>query len=956
MKPFCKDYLKSIKGIRKGGHETEGSYYPIIQTLLDDFAKEKGVKRFHSLVLPEQVAQMGAPDLRIEAGDSLIGYIEVKDPKRVSPLSALPKPDRERFEKYQKAPNMNIILTNAAEYRLYRNGKMILDPVSAFDLNDSKVVDEDGLLRLLDTFLEYVLPEHYTPDKLAEALAGRTKWLYDAIKEAREAGDKNMAIFYEGFRTLLISTLTPDEFDDLFAQTITFGLLAARYKAGDEDFERNKAHSFIPPTIGILKSLFNYVSRTDMPDSMNWVVDDLAKVLKRADVPSMMKAYFKHEAAGDPIFYFYQKFLRVYEPKKSEQLGVYYTPEPVISYIVRSVNLILKRHFGRQGGLADEKPVKVLDPAGGTLGFLAEAMRVAFNEYPNQGSVENWGKPHVLENFYGFEFMMAPYVLGHLKMAFMFEELDCQLESDERIQYYLTNTLDLPKESRAGSQMHGYDPVIHEISEEAEEAAKVKRKDTPILVIIGNPPYSGHSQNPSKQRRVVEKGEDYYPANKKPPIVERDGKYILDWDAAEEKVVKGVAQPVPMVKRTAKEQKEVDAFTWIGRLIQDYKIDNGRWLDERNPKWLDDDYVKFFRFAQWKTDQLGEGVIAFITNHGYIDNPTFRGMRQSLMRDFDEMYILDLHGSFRKKEVCPDGSRDENVFDIMNGVAIIFLVKTGEGKGCKVFHQELWGLRNTKYEWLKGNDVESTVWNELSPSEPTCFFMPRDESLEGTYREFWGIDEVFRINSVGIVTGKDELAIHWTRQENAELIASVVGISVDEFYSKYKVVKSKIPRIQEELKAGGEGKIISILCRPFDKRSICYVKKGGGLIERPRPDVMAHMIECENLGLLVCKHVSLLSWQHAFVTDSVEGNCSVSSKTKEREYLFPLYLCNHATGDKEPNLLPNLQSNLKSTYKINPTPEQILYYVYAILYSNIPRKVQAVSDSRLPEDSFSLDV
>src|SRR4030065_744286 len=385
----------------------------------------------------------------------------------------------------------------------------------------------------------------------------------------------------------------------------------------------------IPRTIGILRDVFRFVSLGDLPRQMEWIIDDISDVLATTNVYKILDEYFNKHKGKDPIVHFYETFLAEYDPKTREKVGVYYPPEPVVSYIVRSLHHVLKEHFKRSDGLAGE-PVPVLDPAAGTLTFLAEAAKLAVEEFVSkygEGAKANFIRNHILKNFYAFELMMAPYAVGHLKMSFLLEELGYKLQKDDRFKLYLTNTLEM--EELAQTSL----PGMASLSEESHLAGKVKR-ERPILVILGNPPYSGHSAN---------KGD------------------------------------------------------WIKDQIETYKKVDGKPLGEKNPKWLQDDYVKFIRFAQWKIDQIGEGVLGFITNHSYLDNPTFRGMRQSLTDSFDEIYILDLHGNSLKKEQWPDGSKDENVFDIQQGVAIAFFIKyKDEDKPHKVFHSEIYGLREEK--------------------------------------------------------------------------------------------------------------------------------------------------------------------------------------------------------------------------------------------------------------------
>jgi predicted helicase len=536
-------------------------------------------------------------------------------------------------------------------------------------------------LDLLEKFFSFSLPKVYDAKTLAIELAKRTRFLKDEViaEELIEEGTGKGYIlgFYEAFRKYLISGLSKEEFEDLYAQTITYGLFAARTRS-ENGFNRKLAYDNIPHTIGILRDVFKFISLGDLPKQMEWIIDDISEVLVVTDVKNILHQYF-HEGKGkDPIVHFYETFLAEYDPKTREKRGVYYTPEPVVSYIVRSLHQILKEHFKRADGFASDS-VTVLDPAAGTLTFLAEAAKLAVEEFVSKyggGGRENFIKEHILKNFYAFELMMAPYAIGHLKMSFLLEELGYKLQEDDRFKLYLTNTLEM--EELAQTEL----PGMASLSEESHLAGKVK-KEQPILVILGNPPYSGISANLSEKEVTITKGQGY----------------VTNYQIQEDKI-NGYYKLISQTKKARREIK-VKQKTWIGELIEHYKIIDGQWLKEKNPKWLQDDYVKFIRFAQWKIDQEGEGVLGFITNHSYLDNPTFRGMRQSLMSSFNEIYILDLHGNSLKKEKCPDGSKDENVFDIQQGVAIaLFIKKREEQKETKIHYSEIWGLRENKRDWL----------------------------------------------------------------------------------------------------------------------------------------------------------------------------------------------------------------------------------------------------------------
>jgi len=572
-----------------------------------------------------------------------------------------------------------------------------------------------------------------------------------------------------------------------------------------------------------------------------------------------------------------------------------------VGYIVRSVHALVKERFNKPDGLASEG-VTLLDPAAGTMTFVAEAARVAAEEYEGKygdGSKAEFVRDHILANFYAFELMMAPYTVGHLKMSFLLEELGYALGDDDRFKLYLTNTLEF--EDLEQSDL----PGMRSLSEESHLAGKVK-KEQPILVVLGNPPYSGHSFNTGD---------------------------------------------------------------WIRGLIDDYKQVDGQPLGERNPKWLQDDYVKFLRFAQWKIAQAGEGIVAMITNHGYLDNPTFRGMRRSLMNTFDEIHVLNLHGNSLKKETAPDGGEDKNVFDIRQGVAICVMVKVGRaspkrrpaptqstGKaeglafgegGPTVRHADLWGPRKGKYDWLDAHQVGTTGWTDLAPSSPAYLFIPRDERAAKRYEAWPALPDLFPVNSVGIVTARDHFVIDMDLKalkrrietfRNAdfsdELVGQMLGLKNS---GAWKLSKARRAFLAD---AEWERRLTRILYRPFDTREFCY---HGELIERGREEVMAHMLE-PNLCIVSPKQNK--DECGALACETLGGHKAVAAY--DINYYFPLYIYPGKTrddlftlasgGERVPNfpdwLLPRLNGAYGGTGSTpSITPEDVFHYIYAVLYS-----------------------
>ena len=882
-------YLKNLADVARQGDAREESFYPALADMLKEMADATGRTHVHVTTLPRPT-EGGNPDFRLWNGsDRIIGYIEAKKPteERLDSIE-----DSEQLQRY-RLTFPNLILTNFLEFRLYRNGERVGTvragrPMVLHALGTAPPLEKpDELYALLDRFLDFALPQTFTAESLAVELAKRTRLLRDVIGEQfqQDAGG-GLSGFFEAFQTYLIGSLTREDFADLFAQTITYGLFAARTRAGN-GFNRRAAFDNIPHTIGVLRDLFRFISLGDLPDPLAWCVDDVAEVLAVADASGILNRYYREGKGSDPIVHFYETFLAQYDPDERERRGVYYTPEPVVGYIVRSLHGLLKKEFGKSDGLASDG-VTLLDPAAGTMTFVARAAQQAVAEFEGKygsGGRGDFIRHHVLRNFYALELMMAPYAVGHLKMSFFLEELGHRLADDERVPFYLTNTLDT--EELKQTQI----PGLSALAEESRLAGEVK-KQTPILLILGNPPYSGHSSN---------RGD------------------------------------------------------WIRKLIDEYKEIDGKPLGEKNLKWLQDDYVKFLRFAQWKIAQAGRGVVGMITNHSYLDNPTFRGMRQSLMRTFDDIYILDLHGNSLKRETCPDGSPDKNVFDIRQGVAIAFFIKGGSDiREAAVHYAEVYGTRASKYDWLDSHDHGRTEWRDLNPVSPSYLFVPRDEALEAEYRRFISIPEVFRVNSVGIVTARDRLTIRWSAKEVWRTVAVFSQMDPELARTTYELGRDvqdwKVTMAQNDLRDPGltRENVVPILYRPFDIRYTYYTGRSRGFICRPRPEVMRHMLVEENLALHVCRQTVSETWQHCLVTNGIADDCYVSNKTRERGYTHPLYLYLIDSSDdpdahqeRRPNLNSKIVTTLTDAHGQESSPEEIFHYIYAILHAPAYRKKYA---------------
>jgi len=635
-----------------------------------------------------------------------------------------------------------------------------------------------------------------------------------------------------------------------------------------------------------LRRLFNEIAGPDLDDRIAWLVDDLAYLLARADMAEVLRDFGKRTRQEDPVVHFYETFLAAYDPKERVRRGVYYTPEPVVSYIVRSLDHIVKTCFGRPWGLADTNTL-ILDPAVGTATFLYFVIQQIHETLMTMGQAGAWNdyvENHLLPRVFGFELLMAPYAVAHMKLGVLLQETGYDFAGDQRLGIYLTNSLE---EGISRAETLGFARFI---TDEANAAAEIK-KDKPIMVVLGNPPYSVSSAN---------KGDH------------------------------------------------------IERLMDRYKA---AVRDEQNIQPLSDDYIKFIRFAHDRIERTGYGVVGMITNHSYLSGLIHRGMREELMKTFDEICILNLHGSLLMKEVAPDGGPDENVFDIRPGVAIALFLKEQEGEGlAQVKYADLWGLREGKYRYLLENDISTTDWQTLEPVSPYFFFVPKDFDLLSEYERGWSVTDISPVNASGIKTHRDRFVIDFEEERLRARIATFRDKALSDYEVRdgfglrdtrdWKLSEAR-KGLQEDKE--WEDKFTQCLYRPFDIRSIYY---SHNVVEWPRFEVMHHMMH-KNIALVATRQLAARKHFVLFVTQLIT---EISSQPFAPYNVFPLYLYTtpeETAGElfpakevtRKPNLSPNFTAAVeeklgldfvpdgKGDLETTFGPEDILYYAYAIFHS-----------------------
>lgn len=897
-------YLKSLTAALKRGDATEHTHRPSLKTLIESFAN--GITATNE---PKRIA-CGAPDYIVTKGVAPVGYVEAKDVN-----ADLDNVESDEQLKRYRASLRNLILTDYLEFRYYRNGVPTLTArLGKWQRNGVLKRDAEGEKAVADLFKWFIEAEVESigsPRVLAQKMAQLARMIHDLIAKAFDAEGERGELHaqFEGFKQVLIADLTPAQFADMYAQTICYGLFAARCNHDRKDgaFTRDAAARDLPKTNPFLRKVFQEIAGHNLDERIAWAVDDLVLLLDRADMSSILEDFGKATRQEDPVVHFYETFLAAYDPKLRETRGVYYTPEPVVSYIVRSVDAILKRDFGLKTGLADSSKVKIkvgtgktkdgkekleerevhrvqiLDPATGTGTFLyavIEQIRESFKG--NAGMWPGYVAEHLLPRIYGFELLIAPYAVAHMKLGLQLKESGYDFESDERLRVYLTNTLE------EAHELTGLPLFAQAIAHEAASASAVK-KDAPIMVVIGNPPYSGHSAN--------------------------KGAWVNN-------LLRGIDS--------------------AGNKTANYFQVDGAPLGERNPKWLNDDYVKFIRFSQWRIEQTGYGVLGFITNHGYLDNPTFRGMRQALMETFDDLYLLDLHGNSKKKEKAPDGSKDENVFDIQQGVAIAIFVKHAKRKKPQVHVANLYGVRESKYRWLAERDITDTKWKTLAPKTPQYLYQAENEKLRKEYDCYASFADVMPMNVLGFQSHRDDFAIAFDQDRLQARFAEMHAerLSDAEFSEKFDVADSsgwQLKEARQRIRRDILWKTNIIQCayRPFDMRWAMFDEIA---MDRPRRELKDHVSRKDNLVFNLCRQTKATTWQHALVSDTPAP--AVFVEIKDGSSCFPLWLYPQPKQDllQEPSTerYANFSAEFLAEAKTKigrATPEQIFYYLYAILYS-----------------------
>nr|WP_128041948.1 type ISP restriction/modification enzyme [Helicobacter pylori] len=940
---MLKEYLESIRDLTP--EKNELTHRPFLHNLLDKL-KNHFNKEFKIEHEPKKDKQWGQPDFRISYQGLNIGYIENK---RVgTDLSQLLKSDQ--ILKYLEL-NPNLMLTDYLNFMWVgkdeNNKPSIKRQISIASLDEppkppkpNPQTTERDLIDFFRGFFNHEAAPIANAKDFANALSAPTKYLKDALIAYQK--DDQVSSIFNNFKEYLYEELSFEDFSDAFAQTLTYSLFLAKLNHPFEKINLDNVRSSIPKNFAVIREMADFLKKLDAIKEIQWLLDEILSLINHVDMDSILKDLNDDK---DPYLHFYETFLSAYDPKLREKKGVYYTSDSVVKFIINALDSLLKTHFkdaplGLKSAL-DNENIKLLDFATGTGTFLLEAFRKALETRKTSDggiSTKEDKYQNLLKQFYGFEYLIAPYAIAHLNISQAFkEEFKKSLKENDALQIILTNTLIQPSEIVAH---RGLQPIFEKELKSAQEI----KKDEKILIITGNPPYSGASSNEGLFEWEVKATYGIEPEFQ---TIEIEKKVKLTDKI--QTLLSSVQIQKQSGSKNAPKSGSKNALKALKSLHSKYKLQK-----EKNPKWLLDDYVKFMRFAQNKIESLGHGLFGFISNNAFLDNPTFRGLRRSLLECYDELYILNLHGNARKKEETPQGAKDENVFNIMQGVSINLFVKKAQATKQKIHYYDVYGERAEKYVFLAQNDLNSIEWLELAPREPFYLLIPQEILLLEEYEQGFSVQDMFQISSVGIVTGRDHVIFHKDKESLLKLLKDFSTLEPSELRGIYKIKKdSRDWRLEyaiRDVRANADNleKYI-VLCqyRPFDYRWTYYTDKSCGFLARPVYQVFKHMLPPPTNPKTpnqTRKNVALIT-SRRFCQSQKSGVGFVSNKISDLrtwtcpgmeggDYVNPLY---HNPNYTE-NFTPEFRSFIDKHYSHPFEPLEVLGYIYALLYSPNYRK------------------
>ncbi len=944
---MLKEYLEGIKDLTPEKNELthRGSLENLLKNLKDNFNKEFKIE--HE---PNRDKQGGQPDFRISHQGLNIGYIENK---RVgTDLRKIVESEKSKqILKYLEL-NPNLMLTDYLNFvwvgKDEENKPLIKREISVASLDElSKPLKpnpqtERDLIELFKSFFNHEAAPITNAKDFATHLSTPTKYLKDALIQYQK--EDQVSSIFKNFKEYLYEELSFEDFSDAFAQTLTYSLFIAKLNHPFEKINLDNVRSSIPENFAVIREMADFLKKLDAIKEIQWLLNEILSLINHVDMDSIIKDLNDDK---DPYLHFYETFLSAYDPKLREKKGVYYTPDSVVKFIINALDSLLKTHFkdaplGLKSAL-DNENIKLLDFATGTGTFLLEAFRKALETRKTSDggtSTKEDKYQNLLKQFYGFEYLIAPYAIAHLNLSQAFkQEFKKPLKENDALKIILTNTLIQPSEIAAH---RGLQPIFEKELKSAQEI----KKDEKILIITGNPPYSGASSNEGlfewevRATYGIEPEFQTIEIEKKVKLTDKIKKLLNN--------IQTQKQGDKSVKNTNK-----NALKNLKQLHSKYKLQK-----EKNPKWLLDDYVKFMRFAQNKIESLGHGLFGFISNNAFLDNPTFRGLRRSLLECYDELYILNLHGNARKKEETPQGTKDENVFNIMQGVSINLFVKKAQTTKQKIHYYDVYGERAEKYAFLAQNDLNSIEWLEIAPRAPFYSLLPLKTPLLEEYEQGFSVKDMFQVGSTGICSQRDHVVFHKDKESLLKLLKDFSTLEPSELRRKYNIKKDgrdwRLEYAIKDVKANAnnlEEYIVSCQYRPFDFYYTYYTGKSKSFIAYPRGEVFKHMLPPppptnlktpnqthKNVALNIARQSKIHGeWRYVMAhKELVDINLIASAGSMGVGYNYPLYQFNNPNYTE--NFTPEFRSFIDKHYNHHFEPLEVLGYIYALLYSPNYRK------------------
>ena len=915
------EYFKSINMIYSTHDASEYSYRSALENLLNGLLQPN----YHAINEPRNMS-CGKPEISIvrKKDNVTVAAIETKDINK-SDLEGKGR-NQEQFDRYKKAMN-HAVFTDYLRFLFYESGND--SPICDIRIGqclDNTIVPNMEEATKLCSFLRSYVGKSIQPIRsstlLADLMAKKSQLmcviLTDILKQ--DAKDNATGLLMRTFNDLketLILDLDIEGFAKIYSQTVAYGLFAARlHDATPDTFSRAEAAELIPKTNKLLRGIFNDLAGNTIHERISWIIDDLVEMFAATNLRKMFERDIRNNR--DPLIHFYEDFLKAFNANDRKKFGVWYTPLPIVKFIVRSIDYLLKNKLNIQEGLADTttiqhktidgtyelNQVQILDPAVGTGTFLAEVINYVADQYKDQQTMwQKYAHSCLLPRLNGFEIQMASYTVAHIKLDMVLAHTGYQVKEDDKFHICLTDSL--RSTSEKGESNTGY-----WISQEQNEANRIKNQ-RPIMVVLGNPPYNGESKNKAKETEM---------------LIE---KYKLE--------------PGQIISKKGKAKKIADT------------------------KWLNNDYVKFIALAQRYIEDNGKGIIGFITPNVFLNYPTFKGMRYQLLKAFDEIYIINLHGSNKENETCSDGSQDENIFGIESGVCISLFVKTGKTEEkkqmAKVFYHNLFGKRKTKFDFLENNNITSIKFIEFIPNMPMYHMVPTDNSMENEFYKGFSVEEIFIKNGIGIRTHRDSIAYQKDKSSIENIIKDFTNLTEHEIKDMYHITKesedSKILNAKRNIIEFGikDSYIQRATYRPFDTKWTYFTNKSKGFIARPVYEIMRHLIHkdnSKNLALIIGKcgiAVGDMPWNLCFITNTI---VDLNVFYRGGGYVYPLYVNTNTSvnqgkastqeiGDNSDSIIPNLNEEFVKHITEDlggetPTPENILDYIYATLYSSAYRE------------------